>query len=172
MGTFRLVFRRLGALGAAASALLASGCVSSNLTHNSTVTSEVAEALPVGTPAPTLVVRAIWFPGATGADSADASVLGHSVGVLALAGNKLWFLAWNDYLQAYDVLHTVSFLSANRIRIAHFGLKDLLVIQSWNLSSDSFELMKGGSLVSDPETTRQLDQKLEALRAAHPQTDF
>ena len=172
MGAVACNFRRLGLVGAAGAAALGAGCASSNLTDNATVTSQVAEGLPVGTPAPSMIARAIWFPKASGAATANDSPLEHATGVLALAGDKLWFLEWNEMLRAYDVRQSIAFLQANRISVAHFGSSAMLVIESGNLSFDAFELMRGGSLVSDPETTEAFCAKLQDLRAKNPPPDY
>jgi hypothetical protein len=47
----------------------------------------------------------------------------------------------------------------------------MLVIQSGNLSFDSFELMNGGQFGSDPRATQELCDRLNALRARNPQAD-
>jgi hypothetical protein len=164
-------FRRLALVAGVASALLTAGCASSDLSANAKVGNEVAEALPTGTPAPDLVARAIWYPKAEGPGAADSTPIGHAVGVLALAGDHLWFLVWNDALGGYDTIQSLPVLTARRISFARFGSEVMLVVESRNLSFDSFELMKGGQFVSDPETTRELYERLAGLRARNPQPD-
>lgn len=161
----------LGAVGAAVAALLSCGCVSSDLSGDAGITVGVAECLPVDTPAPSAVVRAIWFPDANGFGSADASPLGHSTGVLALAGDRLWFMTWDDSEHHFDMRHVVAFLPAVSIGVSRLGTSAMLVIQSRNLSFDSFELMNGGQFGSDPRATQDLCDRLNAIRAKNPQAD-
>lgn len=163
---------RLGSrlLAAAAAALLA-GCQSSDLSKDAVVNGEVAECLPPGTPAPQVVARAIWFPNASGFGSTDASPVGHVSGVLALAGDRLWFMAWNDPEHHYDMLHVVAVLPAEGVRLSHLGTAAMLVIQSSNDIDDAYELMNGGQVTSDPAATEDLFRRIQALRARSPQTD-
>ncbi len=135
------------------------------------VTGEVGECLPPGTPVPQVVVRAIWFPNASGYGSTDASPVGHVSGVLALAGDKLWFMAWNDPEHHYDMLRVIAFLPAESVRVTRLGTSAMLVIQSSNDIYDAFELMNGGQITSDPRLTQDLFEKLQALRAKAPQAD-
>ena len=162
---------RSGAFGAAVMALLLAGCASSDLSHETNTTSEVIECLPTDAPAPSLVARAIWYPKASGFGSTDASPLGHVTGVLVLAGDKLYFMWWNAPEHHYEVYATEEFLKAARISVARLGPSAMLVIQSRNLSFDSFELMKGGHFLSDPQGTQELFDRLQALRAKNPQLD-
>jgi hypothetical protein len=162
---------RPAAIGGAVAVLLACGCASSDLSGDSGIAAGVAECLPVDTPAPSAVVRAIWFPDADGFGSADASPLGHSTGVLALAGDRLWFMTWNDPEHHFDMRHVVAFLPAVSVRVSRLGTSAMLVIQSGNLSFDSFELMNGGQFGSDPRATQELCDRLNALRARNPQAD-
>ncbi|HVW20218.1 MAG TPA: hypothetical protein VHC86_03305 [Opitutaceae bacterium] len=157
----RTLSGRAGALVGAGLALLIGGCVSSDLSQDARLGAQVAEGLPVGTPAPSLVVRAFWFPKANGAGSTGPSLKG----VLALAGDKLYFLAWNDQLNTYDTQQSVSFLTAIRVEVVRRGLAPMLVVESKNMSFDSFELMQGGSVVPDAATTEELCGRLQALRA-------
>jgi hypothetical protein len=162
---------RLGAICGAVAALFWAGCASSDLSKSADTTGRVIESLPTDTPAPSVIVRAIWYPNARGFGSTDASQLGHVTGVLALAGDKLYFLWWNAPEHHYDVYHVVDYLTAANISVARLGPSAMLVIESRNLSSDSFELMKGGQVLSDPQATQDLCDKLQALRAKHPQQD-
>jgi len=152
--------------------LLGSGCASSDLSNSTEITSEVAECLPVDTPPPTAVARAIWFPNASGFGSTDASPLGHATGVLALAGDKLWFMVWNNPEHHFDMLHSVAVLQAAKISVARLGPSTMLVVQSRNLSFDSFELMKKGQFSSDAEATQALCDQLLVLRSKNPQSDL
>jgi hypothetical protein len=163
--------RRLLALGGIAAALLGSGCESSDLSKKADITSEVLICLPPDTPAPSAVVRAVWFPNAKGIGSTDASPV-HVTGVLALAGDKLWFMAWNDPEHHFDMLHVIAYLQAERVAISRLGTSAMLVIQSGNDSYDSFELMNGGQFGSDPVVTQDLFEKIQALRARNPQPDL
>jgi hypothetical protein len=162
---------RFGFLGGAIAGLFWAGCASSDLSKDAGTTSEVVECLPTDAPTPSMIARAIWYPNASGFGSTDASPLGHVTGVLALAGDKLYFMSWNGEERHFDVHHVVNFLKAAGIRVARFGPSALLVIESRNLSFDSFELMKGGQVISDPQATQDLCDKLQAFRAKHPQAD-
>ena len=167
MNGIGIPLRRWAALAAGFAALLAAGCASSDLSSNTKITDSVVECLPPGTPAPTVVARAIWYPNASGFGTTDASPLGHATGVLALAGDKLWFMAWDNSELHYDMLHSVDFLRAAQVRVDHFGPSSMLVLQSGNQSFDAFELMHGGAFSSDPVATQGLFQKLQELRAQH-----
>ena len=158
-------FGRWHGSGALAALLIMAGCATSDLSKNTKITDSVVECLPPGTPAPTVVARAVWYPKASGFGTTDASPLGHATGVLALAGDKLWFMAWDNSQLHYDMLHSVSFLRADQIRIDHLGPSAMLVVQSGDLSYDAFELMEGGAFSSDPKATEDLFQKLQDLRA-------
>ncbi len=155
----------------AVGALLAAGCASSDLSKSAETNGEVAECLPTDAPAPSAVVRAIWFPNTSSFGSTDASPLGHATGVLVLAGDKLYFMTWNDPEHHFDMRHVIDFLPALRIGVDRLGTSAMLVIQSGNLSFDSFVLMKGGQFSSDPQVTQELYEKLQALRAKNPQAD-
>ena len=161
-----------GALGGAVAALLTAGCASSDLSNDAEINREVVECLPTDAPAPSMIARAIWFPNARGFGSTDASPLGHVSGVLVLADDKLWFMSWNDAERHFDVLRVIAFLRATTVAVARSGPAAMLVIQSGNLSFDSFELMKGGQFSSDPAVTQALCDKLQALRAKAPPVDF
>ena len=152
----------------ALAALLAAGCASSDLSTNPKTTDRVVECLPPGTPAPVVIARAIWYPKANGFGNTDASPLGHATGVLALAGDRIWFMAWNNSEDHFDMVHSVPFLRAAGIRVDHFGPSVMLVVQSGDFSFDSFELIKAGAFSSDTAATEDLDRKLEALRAKSP----
>ena len=171
MNSRTLAFGRLCA-GLAAAALLGAGCASANLSDNAKIASEVMVGLPVGTPAPSLVARAIWFPKANGHNSVDASPLGHMSGVLALAGDKLWFLVWNDALQAYDTQQSISLIRAANVSVVHYGSSVMLVVESWNMSFDSFELMDASRLASDEKTTEAFYRAIQAFRAKNPPPAF
>jgi hypothetical protein len=165
------IFRRLGAICGAVAALLLAGCASSDLSKNADTPSRVAESLPTDAPAPTAIVRAIWYPKARGFGSTDESQLGHVMGVLVLAGDKLYFMWWNAPEHHFDVYHVIDYLTAASVSVDRLGPSSMLVIESRNLSFDAFELMKGGELLSDPQATQDLCDKLQALRAKHPQQD-
>lgn len=156
-----------GKLFGAIAALICAGCVSSDLSTDAKVAEEVAECLPPGTASPAAVARAIWFPNASGIGSTDALPV-HVTGVLVLAGDKLWFMAWNDPEHHYDMLHVVAVLLAENIRVDRLGTSTMLVIQSGNDSYDSYELMNGGSFGSDPKATQDLYEKLRVLRLKSP----
>ena len=126
------------------------------------------QSLPTDAPAPSVVVRAIWYPNAHGFGSTDASPLGHVSGVLALAGDRLWFMSWNNPEHHYDVLHVIAFLPAAKIWVDRFGPSAMLVVQSQNYSFDAFELMGKGQFGSDPQATQTLYEKMQALRAKNP----
>jgi hypothetical protein len=148
-------------MGGAAAALLAAGCVSSDLSKDAETTEEVVECLPTNAPAPTVVARAIWYPHASGFGSAEA----HETGVLVLAGRRLWFMEWNGPGHHFEVERVIDAVQAVSIGVSRFGTSAMLVIQSGNLSFDSFELMNGGELGSDPQATQALYQRIQALRA-------
>jgi hypothetical protein len=152
-------------------ALLMAGCGTSELSNNAEVNGRVAEALPVDTPAPVFVAQAIWFPHSQGFGSTDASPLGHASGVVALAGDKLWFMAWNNPEHHYDVLQSLGLPRAIAVRVDHFGPSAMLVVESWDRSFDAFELMRKGRFSSDPEATQALYAMIRALRAKNPSPD-
>jgi hypothetical protein len=158
-------------LCAAIALLLGAGCVSADLSKDAKANSQVAECLPPGTPAPAMIASAIWFPNASGFGSSDETGMGHMQGVLALAGDKLWFMTWNDTVHQYDMQHIVDFVPALKVDVDHALTATMLVIQSGNRSFDGFELMNGGRLGSDPAATQDLYGKIQAIRAKHPQTD-
>jgi hypothetical protein len=166
----RPALSRLRVIIGAVAAILGAGCESSDLSKKTDVTSEVVICLPPDTPAPSAVVRAIWFPNAQGIGSTDASPV-RVTGVLALAGDRLWFMAWNNPEHHFDMLHVIAVLAAEKIGISRMGSSAMLVIQSGNDSFDSYELMNGGEFGSDPRVTQDLYDKLQALRSKHPQTD-
>jgi hypothetical protein len=171
MRSFAFAVGRLGTIFGAAVALLSSSCVSSDVSSDAKIAGEVAEALPVGTPAPTMVTRAIWFPKATGFSSLEASPFRPLTGVLALAGDKLWFMIWDDSLHAFDMQQTIAVLPARQVSVVHSATAAMLVIESNNMSFDAFELMSGGQFGSDSTTTDGLYAKLKNLRNMNPQTD-
>jgi hypothetical protein len=166
----RILPEFLGLLAALA-AFLCTGCVSADLSNDAKIGGEVAECLPPGTPAPTMVVSAIWFRNANGFGSVDETGMGHVSGVLALAGDRLWFMSWNDPEHHFDMQRVVAFLPALRVEVARAGTAAMLVIQSSNRAFDSFELMNGGQIGSDPTVTQGLYEKLQVLRAKNPQQD-
>jgi len=157
-------------LAVTAAAALAAGCASSDLSKDTDTTSEVGICLPPGTPEPTDILRAVWFPNANGYGATDASPV-HVTGVLVLAGSKLWFMAWNDQEHHYDMLHDISYLKAEKVAVDRFGTGAMLVIQSGNDSYDAFQLMGKGQVVTDPALTLKLGAKLQDLRAKAPVTD-
>jgi hypothetical protein len=169
IGTCRSV---LAGTWAALCLISAVGCVSADLSKDAKVTTGVAECLPPGTAAPTEVVNAIWFPNASGFGSADNTGMGHLSGVLALAGDKLWFMTWNGAEHHYDMQHVVSFIPALRVDVANEGTAAMLVIESGNRSFDSFELMRGGEIGSDPAATQRLYDEVKAIRAKNPEPDI
>ena len=162
---------KFGTLCGAVAALLWAGCASSDLSKNAETTGRVIEGLPTDAPAPSEIARAIWYPNARGFGSTDASQLGHVMGVLALSGDNLYFMWWNAPEHHYDVYHVVDFMTAANISVAHLGPSAMLVIESRNMSFDSFELMKGGQVLPDPQATEDLCDKLQAQRAKRPQQD-
>jgi hypothetical protein len=172
MGRDSRVFPRLSAPVAALASLLLVGCVSADLTKDARIGSEVAECLPPGTAAPTMVVSAIWFRNANGYGSVDETGMGHMSGVLALAGNKLWFMSWNDPEHHFDMQCVIEFLPAMKVEVAREGTAAMLVIQSSNRAFNSFELMNGGQIGSDPAVTQSLYERLQTLRAKNPQQDL
>jgi hypothetical protein len=149
-------------------ALLLGGCASSDLSGDAGINEEVAICLPPGTPAPVQVDRAMWFPNAGGVGSTDASIV-HVSGVLALAGSKLWFMAWNDQEHHFDMLHTIDLIQAEKVSIDRLGTSTMLVVRSGNDLLDSFQLMGKGELSSDAKATEGLLARIEALRARNPQ---
>jgi hypothetical protein len=159
----------LSRLGLVAAFLLA-GCASSDLSKNTDITSEVVECLPTDAPAPSVVARAVWFANASGFGSTNQSPM-HAAGVLALAGYKLYFMTWNDAEHHFDMLQVIDVLHAAKIRVDRAGDSAMLVIESRNLSFDSFELTNRGQFAADPQATRALYEKLEALRAKNPQSE-
>ena len=172
MGIIAIDFRSWGMLAGLAAATLAAGCVSADLSTDTKATANVIEALPTDTPAPAAIARAIWYPNARGFGTTGASPLGRASGVLALAGSKLWFMAWNGEERHYDMLHDVDVLTALTVSIDRAGPSAMLVIQSRTHAYDAFELMNGGQFTSDPKATQALVDQIEALRAKHPQADL
>ncbi|HEY1849163.1 MAG TPA: hypothetical protein VGG37_08145 [Opitutaceae bacterium] len=157
-------------IACAAAAIFLAGCGTSDLSSKADVTSGVAECLPPGTPSPAATVRAMWFPDAQGVASTEDSPARAS-GVLVLAGDTLWFMAWNAPEHHYDMLHDIAFLRAQRVAVDTLGTATVLVIQSSNDTYDAFELLKGGSLTSDGDAARALYARIQALRAGNPQKD-
>jgi len=162
----------LWGFGLALAALIGAGCVSADLTNDAKTAGEVAECLPPGTPVPSMIASAIWFPNASGFGSADETGMGHVSGVLALAGDRLWFMSWNEPEHHFDMQHVVAFLPAMKVEVARAGTAAMLVVQSSNRSFDAFELMNGGALGSDPTVTQALYERLRVLREKNPQPDF
>lgn len=165
-------FRSIAGTCAGVGLLLLAGCVSADLSKDAKVTAGVAECLPPGTAAPTEIVSAIWFPNASGFGSADNTGMGHLSGVLALAGDKLWFMTWNGQEHHYDMQHVVSFIPALKVEVAREGAAAMLVVESGNRSFDSYELMTGGQVGSDAVTTQRLCDEVTAIRARNPEPDI
>jgi hypothetical protein len=165
------VLRRFLACTAALAGLLAAGCVSADLSGDSKTAGDVADCLPPGTATPSVVARAIWFPNANGFGSADETGMGHLVGVLALAGDKLWFMTWDDTVHQFSMRHVVEVLPAAKVEVASLGSASMLVIESRNRSFDSYELMYGQELGSDSKATQDLLGKIQALRLKFPDVD-
>lgn len=165
------IIGRFLAGGAALAALLACGCLTADLSGDARVAAEVAECLPPGTKAPVAVERAVWFPHASGFGSADNSGMGHMTGVVALAGNSLWFMTWDETLHQFDMRRVVEVLPATGVEVVRAGTASMLVIQSRNRSYDGFELMNGGEIGSDSGATQGLCDKIAALRARYPESD-
>ena len=155
----------------ALAALLGPGCASSDVSGDAAVMSGVAECLPPAAPVPSMVVRAVWFPNASSFGSAGTMGIGHVTGVLALAGDSLWFMGWNGPEHHYDMVRAVALLTAADVSVARLGPSAMLVVQSRNLSHDGFELMGAGGLGSDPKATQELYDRIQALRARNPPED-
>jgi hypothetical protein len=151
-----------------AAAVALAGCASSDLTDNAEIAGQVAECLPTGTPAPTQVNRAIWYPNSSGFGSVDASVLRPVTGVLALAGDHLWFAAWDAEERHYDVLRSVAVPNAAAVRVSRLGTGAMLVIQSRNNAFDGFELMRKGQFSSDAQAAEDLCARLRGMREKPP----
>ena len=151
-------------------ALLGAGCASADLSGDADVRREVAICLPPDTPMPAQVVRAVWFPNWSGLGSTDSSPV-HMTGVLALAGDRLWFMSWNDGEHHFDMQHSIDCLQAQKVAVDSVGPSSMLVIQSGNDLYDSFQLMNRGQFASDPASTREFCARIEALRARKPRTD-
>lgn len=152
-------------------ALLAGGCASSDLSKDARIEDEVAICLPPGTPPPAQVARAMWYPNSSGIGSTDASIVRAS-GVLVLAGKKLWFMSWNDHEHHFDMLHDVDLVMARRVSVDRMGPSAVLVVESGNDLSDSFQLMDKGELASDAKATQELCERIQALRARNPQPAY
>jgi hypothetical protein len=165
------ILQRLVAPLAAIAALLGAGCVSADLSNNDKVRGEVFECLPPGTPGPSAVERAIWFPNASGFGSADNTGMGHVNGVIALAGDSLWFMSWSDQEHQFQMEHVIAVLMAMKVEVDHAGTASMLVVESGNRSFDSFELMTGGQISSDSKATQDLCDRIQALRAKNPEPD-
>ena len=148
-----------------------SGCLHADITKNSQKAGEVADCLPPGTPAPTHIVRAIWFPGANGMESPDSNGTFHMSGVIALAGTKLYFMSYDDAERHYDMQHVIDVLSAHDVRVNKQGGDLLLVIQSRNLGFDAFTLMGAANMGSDSDMTQQLATELQAIKDKNPDKD-
>jgi hypothetical protein len=154
----------------ALAALLLAGCASSDLSKDVDIAKEVEICLPPGTPAPVRTVRAVWFPSEGGSGGVEGSTV-HVTGVLALAGNTLWFMSWNDQEHHFDMLHSIPVLKARRVSVSREGTGTLLVVEAWNESFDAFQLMGLGQVVSDPTLTRELADTIQKLRASAPAED-
>jgi hypothetical protein len=152
--------------------LLAQGCVSSDVSADSKTKEEVVLALPTDAAVPTKILRAIWFPNANGFGSGAWSPLEHADGVLVVAGDKLWFMTWNDREHHYDAQKSVDVIAAEKVSIETLGTTSMLVVRAANQSSDAFELMQGGQLASDPKVTRELLDLIEDLRSRHPASEL
>jgi hypothetical protein len=146
------------------------GCASSDLSRDAAVADEVAICLPPGTPAPAQVARAIWFPNAGGVATTDASLV-HVSGVLVLAGDKLWFMSWNDHERHFDMLHVVDCARAESVSVDRLGVSSMLVVRAGNDLLDSFQLMDRGELASDAKATGELLERIQAIRAKSPQEE-
>jgi len=162
---------RVLAAVAAAAVILGAGCLSADLSKDAKVNAGVLECLPPGTKAPTSVARAVWFPNASGFESADNTGRGYMTGVVALAGNRLWFMTWDETLKQYEMRHVVEVLPAIRVEVVRGGTASMLVVQSRNRSFDGYELMNGGQMGSDSEATRSLCDSIQALRLKSPEPD-
>jgi len=162
---------RLLAVAAAVAGFMAEGCLSADLSKDAKVSAGVAECLPPGTKAPVAVARAVWFPNASGFESADNTGRGYQTGVVALAGNRLWFMVWDESLRQFDMRHVVEVLTAMKVEVVHSGTAEMLVVQSRNRSFDGYELMNGGELGSDSGATRALCDRIQALRIKYPDPD-
>jgi hypothetical protein len=162
--------RSLRFVGGVAAAFLAAGCESSDLSKKTDITREVLICMPPDSPSPSVIARAVWFPHAMGNGSADSFPV-HATGVLVLAGDKLWFMSWNEPEKHYDMLHVIDFQLAQRVAVSRMGLSPVLVLQSGNDIYDSFELMNGGQFASDPAATQDLCDRIQRLRSVSPQSD-
>jgi hypothetical protein len=162
----------LAVLCSVAVGLFGAGCVSADLSGDAKIEGEVAECLPPGTPAPSMIASAIWFRNANGYGSVDETGMGHVSGVLALAGNNLWFMSWNDPEHHFDMQRVIGVLPALRVEVARAGAGAMLVVESGNRAFDSFELMSGGQIGSDPSATQSLYAKIQLLREKNPQPDL
>jgi hypothetical protein len=168
MGRLPRSLYRLSALNGAILSLAWAGCVSADLSKDVDIGKEVVESLPTDAPAPAMVARAIWFPNSSGFGSTDSSPLGHASGVIALAGNNLYFMTWNAPEHHYDVVHVVALLNARAVKVEHMGPSAMLVVESRNLSFDGYELSGGPQIGSDSQSTQDLYEKIEALRSKAP----
>jgi hypothetical protein len=155
----------VGLIAGVVTALLCAGCASSDLSQNADATGDVVACLPTDAPAPAVVARAIWYQNARGFGSTDESALGHVTGVIALAGESLYFMEWNDPERHYDMLKVIDVPSITTMRVDRFGGAAMLVVESGHLTFDSFELMNKGQFGSDPQATQALYDKLTALQA-------
>ena len=148
-----------------------SGCLHADITKNASKAGEVADCLPPGTPAPSHIVRAIWFPGANGLESPDNNGTGHLSGVVALAGTKLYFMTYDDAEKHYDMQRVIDVLTAHDVRVNKQGGDLLLVVQSRNQGFDAFTLMGAANMGSDSTMTQQLATELEAIKDKNPDKD-
>jgi hypothetical protein len=148
-----------------------SGCLHADITKNASTAGEVADCLPPGSPAPTNIFRAIWFPGASGFGSTDNNGMGHLSGVVVLSGSKLYFMTYDDAEKHYDMQHVIDVYTAHDVRVTKMAGSLLLVIQSHNLGYDAFSLMGAANMGSDSDMTQQLCTELEAIKDKNPDKD-
>lgn len=158
----------LVALGLAA---LLSGCLHADISRNKEQASDVADCLPPGTPAPSHIIRAIWFPAANGLSAANDNGMGHLSGVVALSGTKLYFMTYDDTEKHYDMQHVIDIWTAHDIRVNSMAGSLLLVIQSRSRAFDAFQMMGAANMGTDTDMTQELCTDLQAIRAKNPDKD-
>jgi len=161
----------MGAFALGVAGLL-SGCLHADISKSKSATDQVQDCLPPGTPTPSHIVRAIWFPGANGMASADDNGMGHLSGVIALCGPKLYFMTYDDAEKHYDMQHVIDVSTAHDVRVNRVAGSLLLVVQSRNLAFDGFTLMGAANLGTDSDMTQQLCTELQAIRAKNPDKDL
>jgi hypothetical protein len=81
-------------------------------------------------------------------------------------------MSWSDQEHQFQMEHVVAVLMASKVEVDHAGTASMLVIESSNRSFDSFELMTGGQLGSDSRATQDLCDRIQALRAKHPEPEY